>query len=341
MTERFFVHLIYASFQFVSLFCLALLPAVRSLMAISQTLKVEDQGRRLDHYLYSVYPQLLKGHVQKAIRKKQILINQKKTSANYRLCPHDVLKVPMHFVNRDINQKHANSQALTANQVQLGGVLVDNQEFLVVNKPSGLAVQGGSGIKVSMDDLVRSAYGSNLKMAHRLDRGTSGCLVFAKHYQALQRLHEAFRHRSVYKTYLAVLTGQWSRQPAVSVNIGLKVAVRNGQKHVFADSTSNAGHSTTFYLIKQTDHHAWVRAVPSGGHLHQIRAHASALGLPILGDMKYGDGQSNEFTCAKSIFLHAETITLPYGQDHSEEDVCYAPLPKEKLQWLSDHYLMT
>jgi 23S rRNA pseudouridine955/2504/2580 synthase len=211
-------------------------------------------------------------------------------------------------------------------------ILYEDDRLLVLNKPSGLAVHGGSGIHFGVIEALRLLRPDQrqLELVHRLDRDTSGCLLIAKRRSALRTLHELLRNNRVDKRYLALLTGHWS-QDRVEVNAPLrKNTLKSGERIVRVDPLGKP--ALTRFQIRQRFADSMLAAVKLlTGRTHQIRVHAAYQGSPILGDEKYGDELANRKMRnlgVKRLFLHAESIGFHWPGE-GRELIVKAPLDAE------------
>lgn len=215
-------------------------------------------------------------------------------------------------------------------------IVFENDSLLVLNKPAGMAVHGGSGLRFGIINIVRALRGGEpgIELVHRLDRETSGCLVFAKNYPALRRVQQQLASRDSHKTYLALLHGEMSRE-RTEVDLSLSTTRAGGEKRsVVADDGKRA--VTEFTVIETIVGMSLVYAEITTGRTHQIRAHAAAIGHPVAGDTKYGDEQANRVLRRRGLrrmFLHASSITLQ-AAPNTQPIVIEAPLADELKQFL-------
>ena len=191
-----------------------------------------------------------------------------------------------------------------------GAILFEDDRLLVLNKPSGVAVHGGSGISYGVIELLRAARPASryLELAHRLDRETSGCLVVAKRRSALRALHEGLRRRSLDKRYVALLGGSLRGGGRRRVDLPLERDRRSGGERVVRVSEAGRASVTELATIAAGDGVTLAEVFPRTGRTHQIRVHCAALGHPVAGDPKYGDRALNRRLRSaglKRLFLHA------------------------------------
>jgi 23S rRNA pseudouridine955/2504/2580 synthase len=220
-----------------------------------------------------------------------------------------------------------------------GAILLETPRFLVLNKPTGMAVHGGSGLSFGVIEALRISRPEehHLELVHRLDRETSGCLLISRKRSALRILHERFRTDGVDKRYLALLAGRWDKK-TLEVDAPLrKNTLRSGERIVRIDPQGKPAR-TRFRRLERFDDATLVEAQLLTGRTHQIRVHAAHLGMPILGDLKYGDEQANKGMRQrglKRMFLHARTLRFRWPGDDQAIQV-EAPLDAALEALLSD-----
>ncbi len=292
------------------------------------TIGDEDAGQRIDNFLSRELKGLPRSRVYRLLRKGEVRVNGGRIRADYRLRPGDELRLPPVMVT----PANPAQPDRTLVQRMQASIVYEDKRFLVVNKPSGVAVHGGSGISFGVVEALRAARPElqTLELAHRLDRETSGCLVLAKKRSALRRLHTLFREGAVEKGYLALLAGDWQYGTRV---VDLPLAVhrrRNGERHVQVDREAGKVSRTRFSIQTAYGDCTLLKAEPETGRTHQIRVHAAACGHPVLGDDRYGDETANARFAKiglRRLFLHAQSIAFA---DESGNDLLFtAPLPEE------------
>ncbi len=271
-----------------------------------------DAGQRIDNFLLRELSGVPRSRVYRMVRKGEVRVNGRRIGPYYKLRAGDVVRVP---------PWHGAPQALAA-QVpgwQLdrleGAVLFEDDALMVVNKPAGLAVHGGSGIQLGLIEILRQQRPEldRLALVHRLDRDTSGCLLLAKTRPALLAMHRAFREGQVRKTYDLLVHGGWPRRVrTVSLKLSRYVTA-SGERRVRVDASGKASR-TDFEIERRSDRVSWLRAHPQTGRTHQIRVHAQAEGHPLVGDEKYAsEAQLGQARAAalNRLYLHARVLTLP------------------------------
>lgn len=268
----------------------------------------EEDGQRLDNYLIRVLKGVPKSHVYRIIRGGEVRVNKKRAKPDTRLTMHDMVRIPPVRVSAE---KEIFVGDRLIEQLQ-SSIMYEDDLLLVVNKPSGIAVHGGSGLSLGLIEGFRKMRTDlhYLELVHRLDKETSGCLILAKKRSALRSLQALFESRSIKKTYWALLAYPWVGKNTAMVDVALeKNTLKSGERIVRVDDEGKAS-QTAFRLIENFSNACWVEAIPKTGRTHQIRVHSAYLGHPILGDEKYGsDIIGIDLSAAKKrLYLHARAI---------------------------------
>lgn len=248
------------------------------------TIESAQAGQRVDNFLITLLKGLPKSRIYRIIRKGELRINRKRVKPEYRLQSGDQLRIPpVRLAER--GELPGPSAGLT--RLLQDALLYADDDLMVLNKPAGLAVHGGTGVELGLIEALRQIHEApGLELAHRLDKGTSGCLLIARHPASLRYLGDAFRERRVSKVYHAVVSGRW---PAHLTEVSLpleRLPERNGERMV-AVSASGREALTLFRVLESLGGHTLVEARPETGRTHQIRVHAAHSGHPICGDDKY------------------------------------------------------
>jgi len=297
-----------------------------------QMLTIEDDlcGQRIDNYLITMLKGVPKTHIYQIIRKGRVRVNGKRIKHTYRLVDGDKVRIPP--VRVSPVKKHCLSEK-TVNFIN-SRVVFENDVLLIFNKPSGLAVHGGSGISMGLIEQMRYARPKNsyYELVHRLDRDTSGCIMIAKKRSMLRLLHEQIRLGAIGKKYQLLVLGSFKKEK-VTVNLPLlKSVIQSGERMVTINERGKSS-VTHFKRIKKFKNFTLLEADIETGRTHQIRVHAASLGFPILGDDKYGNKAVNKEMRGvgfNRLFLHASTITLNMLEFNGIEEF-KAPLPKELM----------
>ncbi len=286
----------------------------------------ELAGQRIDNFLRRELPGVPKGRLYRLLRRGEVRVNGGRIRAEYRLAEGDEVRIPPVRVSAG---PPLPPDALAASMHDR--VLFEDKRLLVIDKPSGVAVHGGSGISHGVIELLRHARPElrDLSLVHRLDRETSGCLVLAKRRSALRALHAMFREGRVEKNYLALVAGDWQLGEQL-LDMPLLVTHRkSGERHVIVSDKGKPA-STRVRLSRRFAASSLVQCVPLTGRTHQIRVHLAHAGFPILGDERYGDAEMNRAARSRGLprlFLHAQSIAFP--DEHGNELHFTAPLAAE------------
>jgi 23S rRNA pseudouridine955/2504/2580 synthase len=312
-------------------------------MAGVEQIKVgeDETGMRLDRWFKAHYPGLGFGHLQKLLRSGQVRVDGGRAKADTRLQPGQTVRVPP----LDVDRKGAAPLTARTMRGQEDGDLLaqmllhEDDKVFVFNKPSGLAVQGGSGVTRSVDSMLeawRNKKGEKPRLVHRLDRDTSGVLVVARTRLAAMKLAEAFRARETKKTYWALVKGvPKKREDRISSWLVKEQTPDGDRVRVARHGEDGADHAVSYYrVIEQAGQNlAWLEMEPYTGRTHQLRVHALHIGTPIIGDPKYYVEDPNwEFPggMQKRLHLHARRIIIPHPSG-GQLDVT-APLPPHMVQ---------
>jgi 23S rRNA pseudouridine955/2504/2580 synthase len=269
----------------------------------------DNAGQRVDNYLMAQIRDLPRSIVYRIIRKGEVRVNKGRVKPDTRLNTGDEVRIP------PVTRKEKPAQVVPGSRVQ--GVMEDaivfeNDQMLVVNKPSGIAVHGGSGLDFGLIEVLRAARPQSkfLELVHRLDRDTSGLIMVAKKRSALRFLQDELRQKRVRKRYHALVSGQWSEQ-ATRVNEPLlRFELKSGERRVRVD-TAGKESLTLFRCLQHFGGYSLVEASPVTGRTHQIRVHSAWAGHPIAGDDKYMDDVSlRAFRSAGGdrLMLHARAL---------------------------------
>jgi len=289
----------------------------------------EHCDQRLDNFLIARLKGVPKSRIYRIVRKGEVRVNKGRVDVKYRLVTGDIVRIPpVRVAERD--EESYVPQGLQAALQQ--GILFEDDGFLIVNKPAGFAVHGGSGVSSGIIEGLRllRPEAHFLELVHRLDKDTSGCLIIAKKRSVLKRLHELFRDDHIHKTYLALLAGQWARKKLV-VNAPLLKNVSKGGERMVVISQAGKEAETLFRRLQLFSDSTLVEASPKTGRTHQIRVHAASLGHPIVGDERYGRDEINrkfKDRGYKRMFLHAEKLKFQHPVTGVQLTIL-APLPQQ------------
>ena len=297
---------------------------------IEKTITIAEQGARLDRCLRLWIPHLQQSIIEKAARKGQIRIDGKKVKTSHRVLEGQVLSYPKQFTGLDIEVPQSEDKPLTiADRKWLKSLIIyEDDEMVVINKPAGIPVQKGTNQHKALDALYDAYYqGSKTRLVHRLDKDTSGILVLARTLPMARWLTQAFKERSVHKTYWALVCGVPQKKEGL-ISLPLTKKADPAFEKVHVDHVEGL-HATTYFRIIEVveDKFAWLELSPKTGRTHQLRVHcAEGLETPILGDGKYGGKEAYPLG-RTPMHLHASSLTipLPKGKTVTFE----APLPEE------------
>ena len=294
----------------------------------------EDRaGQRIDNFLRTELPGVPKGRVYRLLRRGEVRVNGGRIRAEYKLREGDEVRIPP----VRIDDRGAPPPASRAAEM-LERVIYEDKRLLVINKPSGVAVHGGSGISHGVIELLRHARPdlTDLGLVHRIDRETSGCLVMAKRRSALRELHERFREGGVEKNYLALVAGDWQYGDQL-IDVPLLVHNRKGgERHVVVSNNGKEA-QTRVRLSRTYGIYSLLLCAPLTGRTHQIRVHLQHAGHPIVGDERYGDETVNREAHKlglKRLFLHAQSIA--FADDSGNELHFTAPLAEDLEAFLAE-----
>jgi 23S rRNA pseudouridine955/2504/2580 synthase len=266
-------------------------------------------GQRLDNFLLRELKSVPKSLIYRLLRKGVIRVNRKRSKPDLRLNIGDKMYIP------SLRMSEEKKILITQDFIDRinSCILYEDDSILVINKPAGVAVHAGSGVEFGIIEAMKEVVGKNgfIELIHRLDRGTSGCLVLAKKSSVLKKLNNMLANGEIRKTYHAIVAGRW---PKASHKIELPLlkkesGIKNG-KPVCVDYKSGKQSLTTVSVIEFYGKNASLLSLhPKTGRTHQLRVHTSASGYPILGDQKYGDNKySDDKRLSSRMFLHANQI---------------------------------
>jgi 23S rRNA pseudouridine955/2504/2580 synthase len=291
-------------------------------------------GQRIDNFLLSALKGVPKTHVYQILRTGQVRVNSSRVAATYRLQVGDRVRIPPVRTARPA----AKPAPALVSPVLSRQVLLEDDSVLVLNKPAGVAVHGGSGVSRGVIEQLRLERPELrfLELVHRLDRDTSGVLLLAKKRSALTALHGQIRSGSMRKWYLTLVAGRW-REAHRDVQLPLtKFVTAAGERRVNVDRDGGLPSRTLFRLLRAYPGFALLEAELRTGRTHQIRVHLQHLGFPIAGDDKYGDFTLNRALAKqglKRMFLHAFAVELTHPASGLPVRL-EAPLPAELQAFL-------
>ncbi len=296
---------------------------------VIHTVSDAESGQRIDNFLMRHFKSVPRSRVYRLLRKGEVRVNRKRVDAEYRLCAGDEVRLPPVRIELLANPGRPSSSLL---ELIEAAVIFQDRHLLVIDKPSGVAVHGGSGRSFGVIEALRASRPrESLELVHRLDRDTSGCLLIARDRPTLTGLHALIRAGGLHKTYLALVAGGW-QLGTKRIDAPLATDSReHGERHVRVAAAGKASVSV-FKPVQFFGALATLMEVDiPTGRTHQIRVHASHAGHPLLGDDKYGDRERNaalKQLGLKRIFLHAQSVAFEWPATGVPFHVS-APLPPE------------
>jgi len=271
----------------------------------------EYQNTRLDNCLISKLKGLPRSKIYSIIRKGEVRVNGSRSKPDRRLKIDDVIRTPPYR----LEEKNLNSPSESLISLLKESIIYNEDSVLILDKPAGIASHGGSGLKLGLIEAVRQIDSKfkNAQLVHRLDRGTSGCIVLSLKRSVLRRLNTEMRESRVEKKYLAVVKGKWPHKEICISSHLKKNHLRSGEREVI-ETPEGKQSATEFKLIESNKKFSLLECSLLTGRTHQIRVQASNEGFPVIGDIKYGNDDANKFYRKKGInrmLLHAKEINFP------------------------------
>jgi 23S rRNA pseudouridine955/2504/2580 synthase len=305
-----------------------------------QTAKVsaDEAGMRVDRFLEARFPGLSFSHIQRIIRKGELRVNGRRAQPKQRLEAGQAVRIPPLRLDQPQSRAPASEADAKTREFLKSITLHEDADVLVLNKPMGLAVQGGSGTTRHLDgmlEVLRDAQGQRPRLVHRLDKDTAGCLLVAKTRFAAAALAKTFRSRSARKIYWALVASvPKPRQGRVSTFLAKEEREDDSFMRVARHGEEGASHAVTYYAVVETAARqlAWLSLKPVTGRTHQLRAHMAHIGHPIVGDPKYFAKENWELPGGMQNRLHllARRIVVPHPRGGTIDAT--APLPPHMQQ---------
>lgn len=295
-----------------------------------------DAGQRLDNYLARRLKGVPRTLIYRILRTGEVRVNGRRARPDYRVTPGDRVRIPP--LRRE-GKSDTRAPSKSLREFVAKAIIYEDADLIVVNKPAGVAVHGGSGLSFGVIEALRATRPelAELELVHRLDRETSGCLLIAKRRAVLRELHALLREREMQKTYLALLVGRWPFGRK-TIDLPLKTNLKQGGERVVRVHAAGQEAVSTFEPVQHFGKLATLVSVSIGtGRTHQIRVHAAHAGYPIAGDEKYGDREKDARLREHGLsrmFLHAHSLRFA-RRNVREPFSIEAPLPEE-LQTLLD-----
>ena len=296
----------------------------------------DENNMRVDRFLEARFPGLSFSHIQRIVRKGELRVNGKRADSKDRLEEGQSVRIPPLRV--EAKPVRADSEADKTRAFLKSITLYEDDDVMVLNKPAGLAVQGGSGTTRHIDQMLeamRDAKGQKPRLVHRLDKETAGCLLVAKTRFAATALTGSFRHRSARKIYWALVAGvPKPKQGRISTYLAKEEGEEDTIMRIAAHGDEGASHAVTYYAVVETSAQklAWVSLKPVTGRTHQLRAHMAHIDHAIVGDPKYFNKENWELPggLQKRLHLLARRIVIPHPRGGVIDAT--APLPPHMLQ---------
>ncbi|KRT55921.1 ribosomal large subunit pseudouridine synthase C [endosymbiont of Ridgeia piscesae] len=286
-----------------------------------------SEGQRIDNFLLRELKGAPRSYIYRILRKGEVRVNRGRVKADYRLKLGDQVRIPpVRLAASPAPPRFSREQRERLER----SILFEDERIMVINKPAGMAVHGGSGLSFGVIEALRALRPEerSLELVHRLDRDTSGCLLLSKRRSALRSLHELMQKNLVDKRYLALLAGSWRKgRQEVDAPL-LKNTLKGGERVVIVDAAGKPS-LTRFTRVRRFKQATLVEAELVTGRTHQIRVHSAWLGSPILGDTRYGDEIANRQLRQlglKRLFLHAHSIKFRWPGEKRDQEF-KAPLP--------------
>lgn len=300
------------------------------------TVPEDRAGQRIDNLLMARLKGVPRSRIYRMLRKGEVRVNKRRCKADYRVEAGDLIRIPPVEL---APEKRAPSIPRRLMAKIERSIIAEGDGWIALNKPSGVAVHGGSGLQFGVIEVLRAIPGlskTSIELVHRLDRDTSGILLIATKRSRLRWLHQQLRQGTMRKTYQCIVHGRWPRE-VQSVDFAIVPRTRTGgeriMKAVAATTTEHAAKPalTHYRLIAQRGQFAWLEAMPVTGRTHQIRVHCAAMGCPIIGDDKYRtDKHLKEIEKSKGIDrlgLHAWKLSFLEKENGNRIEIC-ADLPE-------------
>ncbi|OEE41383.1 23S rRNA pseudouridine(955/2504/2580) synthase RluC [Vibrio ordalii] len=291
-------------------------------------------GQRIDNFLRNQLKNVPKSMVYRILRKGEVRVNKKRIKAEYKLSAGDVVRIPPVTLEQSDQESNTPNTKLSKVAELEHCIIFEDEHLLILNKPSGTAVHGGSGLKFGAIEALRALRPEArfLELVHRIDRDTSGILLVAKKRSALRHLQAQFREKMIQKYYFALVMGQWKSGCKV-VNAPL---LKNEVNSIVRVNPNGKASETRFKILEQFAQATLVQASPITGRTHQIRVHTQYTGHPIAWDDRYGDRRFDAYTAQFGIdrlFLHAANIRFIHPSTEALMDI-NAPLDTQLEQAL-------
>jgi 23S rRNA pseudouridine955/2504/2580 synthase len=287
-------------------------------------------GQRIDNFLRNQLKNIPKSMIYRIVRKGEVRVNKKRIKAEYKLKAGDLVRIPPVTIEEKTEDSVISTKLNKVSELEQC-IIYEDDHLLILNKPSGTAVHGGSGLKFGAIEALRALRPDArfLELVHRIDRDTSGILLVAKKRSALRHLQAQFREKTVQKYYFALVMGEWKSSCKV-VNAPL---LKNEVNSIVRVNPNGKASETRFRVLEKFQDATLIQASPITGRTHQIRVHAQYTGHPIAWDDRYGDRRFDAYTGKvglNRLFLHAANIKFIHPGSEEKVDIS-APM-ESKLE---------
>ncbi|MFA0570345.1 23S rRNA pseudouridine(955/2504/2580) synthase RluC [Vibrio gallaecicus] len=278
-------------------------------------------GQRIDNFLRNQLKSIPKSMVYRIVRKGEVRVNKKRIKAEYKLKAGDLVRIPPVTIEEKVEDSVPSTKLNKVSELERC-IIHEDDHMLILNKPSGTAVHGGSGLKFGAIEALRALRPDArfLELVHRIDRDTSGILLVAKKRSALRHLQAQFREKTVQKYYFALVMGEWKNSCKV-VNAPL---LKNEVNSIVRVNLNGKASETRFKVLEKFQDATLIQASPITGRTHQIRVHAQYTGHPIAWDDRYGDRRFDAYTGKVGLdrlFLHAANIKFIHPGSEEKMDI--------------------
>ncbi|MEG3220628.1 23S rRNA pseudouridine(955/2504/2580) synthase RluC [Vibrio gigantis] len=278
-------------------------------------------GQRIDNFLRNQLKNIPKSMIYRIVRKGEVRVNKKRIKAEYKLKAGDLVRIPPVTIEEKTEENVPSTKLNKVSELEQC-IIYEDDHMLILNKPSGTAVHGGSGLKFGAIEALRALRPDArfLELVHRIDRDTSGILLVAKKRSALRHLQAQFREKTVQKYYFALVMGEWKTSCKV-VNAPL---LKNEVNSIVRVNPNGKASETRFKVLEKFQEATLIQASPITGRTHQIRVHAQYTGHPIAWDDRYGDRRFDAYTGKVGLdrlFLHAANIKFTHPGSEEKMDI--------------------
>ncbi|MBJ2149077.1 23S rRNA pseudouridine(955/2504/2580) synthase RluC [Vibrio sp. IB15] len=278
-------------------------------------------GQRIDNFLRNQLKNIPKSMIYRIVRKGEVRVNKKRIKAEYKLKAGDLVRIPPVTIEEKVEENVPSTKLNKVSELEQC-IIYEDDHILILNKPSGTAVHGGSGLKFGAIEALRALRPEArfLELVHRIDRDTSGILLVAKKRSALRHLQAQFREKTVQKYYFALVMGEWKNSCKV-VNAPL---LKNEVNSIVRVNPNGKASETRFKVLEKFKDATLIQASPITGRTHQIRVHTQYTGHPIAWDDRYGDRRFDAYTGKVGLdrlFLHAANIKFTHPGSEEKMDI--------------------